>query len=192
VDGALWRMGADRQVVSLKSGGSRVNRILAAPGQQTVYAGYANGDVIEINTKSWQQESILHGSGAVREIALTDDGHTIAVATNDGVIHVGMRRNVAPGAERTTWVVLAGRARDIALASDGLLVATCTDGIVWLYSTTLQRWLCLPTGTADLGRATMAANGKVAVVLDREGRLIWIDLEVARMQLDDTNQQTPQ
>jgi len=189
VDGALWRMRADRQVLPLKSGGFRVNRILAAADQQTVYAGYANGDVIEIDAKSWQQETLLHGSGAVREIALTDDGHTIAVATNDGTIHVGTRGNGASRSEGTTWVVLAGRARDITLAPDGLLVATCTDGIVWLYSTTRQRWLCVPTGTADLGRAVMSGNGKVAVVLDREGRLIWVDLEAARGLLDHTNQQ---
>ncbi len=179
-DGALWRTGGEGQALSLRGGGPRVNRLLAVPNQQTVYAGYANGDVIEIDTKSWQQEVMLHGHGAVREIAVTSDGHFIAVATNDGTIHVGMRHDGASTPEATTWVTLEARARHITLAPDGLLVAACTDGTIWLYSTPRRRWLCLPTGTADPGRTVMADNGNAALVLDREGRLIWIDLEAAR------------
>jgi hypothetical protein len=179
-DGALWRTGSGGQAVSLRSGGSRVDRILALPDRQTVYAGYANGDVVAIDTKSWQQETILHGSGTVAEIAITDDGRTMAVATNDGIIHLGTRHDGAANLGGSTWVTLALPARHIALAPDGLLVAACTDGTIWLYSPPGRRWLCLPTGTVDLGRTTVAANGKAAVALDFEGRLLWIDLEAAR------------
>jgi hypothetical protein len=31
-----------------------------------------------------------------------------------------------------TWVPLALRARDTALTPDGLLLASCTDGTIWL------------------------------------------------------------
>jgi WD40 repeat protein len=179
-DGALWRAPGDGRVFSLRSAGSLVNRILARPERQTVYVGYANGDVIAIDTKSWEQVVMLHGSGAVREIAITGDGHTIVVATEDGTIRVARQRDGVPGPEETTWSTLEVHARYIALASDGLLVATRTDGTIWLYSIPQQRWLCLPTGTVDLGRTVVATNGKAAVTLDREGRLIWIDLEAAR------------
>ena len=179
-DGTLWRLGGDGHALALRPGGSRVNRLLALPAQQSVYAGYANGDVIAINTQSWQQEVILHGSGAVREIAATSDGHVIAVATNDGAIHVGTRRDGATSRDEVTWVALEARARHITLAPDGLLVAACTDGTIWLYAAPRRRWLCLPTGTADPGRTAMTDDGTAAVSLDREGRLIWIDLEAAR------------
>jgi WD40 repeat protein len=184
VDGALWRTDDSGQARSLRSGGARVNRIVVLPGQQTMYAGYASGDVVAIDTRSWQQETILQGAGAVRDIAATEDGHTLAVATNDGTIHVGTHREGARFPGGLTWVALAARARHIALAPDGLLVAACTDGTIWLYSVPLRRWLCLPTGTADLGPAVMAAGGKAAVVLDFEGRLLWIDLDAARKRLD--------
>ena len=190
-DGALWRTDTDGQALSLRNGGARVNRIVAGPDQQTVYAGYANGDVVEIDTKSWQQEFILHEPGAVRQIAITSDGHTIAVATNDGIIHVGTRDDGASHPESTTWVTLAARARDITLTRDGLLMAACTDGTIWLYSPPRRSWLCLPTGTVDLGWIVVTDDGKAAVVLDREGRLIWVDLEAARKRLDDTSQDTP-
>jgi WD40 repeat protein len=180
VDGALWRTGSDGQVNPLRSGGARVSRIITLPDEHTVYAGYADGDVVAVDTRSWHHEVILHGAGAIREIAATADGHTIAVAANDGIIHVGIRRDDAPNPGAANWVALAARARHITLAPDGLLVASCTDGTVWLYSVPLRRWLCLPTGTVDLGRTGMLADGKAAVVLDFEGRLIWIDLEAAR------------
>lgn len=180
VDGALWRTDAGGQALSLRGGGSRVNRILAVPDQLMVYAGYANGDVIAINTKSWQQEIMLQGSGSVQEIAITSDGHTIAVSMNDGTIHVNTHHDDASSQRRAIWIALAARARHITLAPDGLLVASCTDGTIWLYFPPRRRSLSLPTGTADLGQTAVAANGKAAVVLDREGRLIWIDLEAAR------------
>jgi serine/threonine protein kinase/WD40 repeat protein len=185
-DGALWRTSARGQVLSLRAGGSRVNQILAPPDQALVYAGYANGDVVAIDTRSWQQEALLHGAGAVREIATTDDDHTIAVAMNDGTIHVGTRHEDASGSGDVTWVALATRAHHIALTPDGRLVAVCTDGTIWLYSAPRRRWLCLPTGTVDIDRTAVTDNGKAAVALDSEGRLIWIDLEAAHKLLDST------
>jgi WD40 repeat protein len=192
VDGALWRTDAPGQRQSLGRPGPRVTRIVTVPGvpgvpgHQQVYAGYANGDVIVVDTTSWQQQTLLHGLGAVQEVAMTDDGHTIAVATADGTIHVGTRHDQASSPGHLTWEALRVRARDIALAPDGLLVATCTDGTIWLYSPR-RRWLCLPTGTVDLGKPVLTTNGRIAVTPDREGRLLWIDLESARVLLDPTS-----
>jgi hypothetical protein len=78
---------------------------------------------------------------------------------------------------------MRARVRDIALARDGLLIAACTDGTIWLYSPHRQ-WLCLPSGAMNLGDTVAAPNGKTAVVLDRAGRLLWIDLDAARKLLD--------
>ena len=188
LDGALWRTQPAGPAVSLRAAGVRVNRVLAAPAHQTVYAGYANGDVVAINTVSWQQETILRGPGSVQEIAISDDAHTLAVATNDGVVHVGTRGEGAASAAGLRWSALAVRTVHITLAPDGLLIAACTDGTIWLYSIPRQRWLCLPTGTADISRTTVTADGKAAVALDREGRLLWIDLDAARHLLDVSNQ----
>ncbi|HEX8110612.1 MAG TPA: serine/threonine-protein kinase [Kofleriaceae bacterium] len=182
VDGALWRAGGDGHVFSLRIGGSRVSRLLTLPDQQTAIAGYANGDVVEIDTRSWQQVIVLHGSGPVGDIAVTGDGRTVAVATNDGAIHVGTRR-AASGPEPPTWLTLAGRANHVALALD-LVMASCTDGTIWLYSLARRRWLYLPTGTVDISQIAVIADGKAAVALDREGRLLWMDLEAARKLLD--------
>ncbi len=179
VDGALWRSDAAGRPVALRDGGSRVNRIVALPDRRTVLVGYEGGDVIAIDTGSWQQQLLLHG-GSVREIAVTPDGRTIAVATNDGALHVGTRGRDAPLVPGMSWTALPLRARDVTLAPDGLLVASCTDGTIWLYDPTVRRWLCLPAGTVDLGRTAATTDGKVAVALDFEGRLLWIDLEAAR------------
>jgi WD40 repeat protein len=187
VDGALWRAGADGHAVSLGSGGTRVNLLLTLPDQRTVYAGYASGAVVAIDTRSWRQAIILRGSGAVGDIAVTADGRTVAVATNDGAVHLGTRHDGADP-EAPTWVTLAGHANHVALAPDGLVMASYTDGTIWLYAPPRRRWICLPTGTVDISQISVTADGRAAVALDREGRLLWIDLEVARKLIDtDTN-----
>jgi WD40 repeat protein len=181
VDGALWRTGAGGEAIVLRDGGSRVNRLVGVPGRQAVYAGYESGTVIAIDTRSWQQTSLFHGTGAVREIAATRDGKVVTVVTNDETIHVGTRQPANP--EQLTWTEFASRARHISLAPDGLVLASYTDGTIWLYSPARKHWLCLPTGTLDLGRTVVTADGKAAVVLDSGGRLIWVDLEAARKQI---------
>jgi hypothetical protein len=70
--------------------------------------------------------------------------------------------------------------RDLAFAPDGVLIAACTDGTIWLYSPSHHRWHCLPTGTVDLAWTAITADGHAAAALDLEGRLIWIDLDAAR------------
>jgi hypothetical protein len=139
--------------------------------------------VVAIDTRSWQQAIILHGSGSVGDIAIAGDGCTVAVITNDGAVHVGTRHDTT-NPEPLAWVTLVGRARHVALASDGLVMASYTDGTIWLYSPSRRNWLSLPTGTVDNSQIAVTADGKAAVALDREGRLLWIDLEAARKLLD--------
>ena len=130
----------------------------------------------------------MHASGAVDEIAVAGDGRTIAVSTNDGIVRVGTRHGGASTSKETTWVTLSARARHLSLAPDGLLMAACADGTIWLYSPIRQRWLCLPTGIANLGWTVMTDSGDAAAVLDLEGRLIWTDLNAARGLLNNTSQ----
>jgi WD40 repeat protein len=184
IDGALGRTDTANRVYPLRSAGPRVNRMLTPPDQRRVYAGYANGDVISIDTKSWKQENILHTSEAIRDIVITDDGHTIAVATSDGTIHVGTRHDDASSFADASWVALPARARHLSVAPDGLLVAACTDGTIWLYLPTRERWICLPTGIANFGWSVITTDGNTAAALDLEGRAIWIELDAARKLLD--------
>jgi WD40 repeat protein len=179
-DGALWRSDLDGKASPLRSAGAQVTRMLSLPDRASIFIGYANGDVILVDTKSWRQTLLLHASEAIRDIALTSDGRTIAVAANDDTIHVGAQHGDSWVDASTTWVTLTVRARRIALAPDGLLVAISTDGTVWLYSSTRETWLCVPTGTSDLSLVAISSDGKASTVFDADGRIIWIDLEAAR------------
>jgi serine/threonine protein kinase/WD40 repeat protein len=186
-DGALWYTGDHSQTLQLKKPGSRVNRLLTLPDRRVALGGYANGDVVSIDTQSLQQRIILRASGAVQEISTTPDGSIIAVATTDGIIHIGTRETHQSHVETMKWSALAMRARYQALSSDGLLIVLCTDGTIWMYSVPDRHWLCLPTGRADLRRVVISADGGTAVAIDSEGRLIWIDLVAARKLLDVTH-----
>ncbi len=179
-DGALWRAGEDRQTLALRSAGAQVTRMLTLPDAASVCIRYANGDVILIDTRSWTQTLLLHASEAIRDIAVTSDGQTIAVAANDDTIHVGVRHGASWADPNATWLTLSARARRIALAPDGLLVAICTDGSIWLYSVDRRAWLYVPTGTSDLSLVLVASDGKTGVTLDADGRIILMDLQRIR------------
>lgn len=185
-DGALWRSDDKGQVLLLKSGGTQITRMIPLPDGASICIGYANGDVVAIDTKSWQQTLLRHISGVVRDIAFTPDGRTVAVATND-IIQVGVRNGDTWDAATTTWISWAARARQLALAPDGLVVAACIDGTVRMYSPVHRTWLSLPTGTADLTLAVMTADGQAGAVLDAEGRILWIDLKAVRTAINDTH-----
>jgi WD40 repeat protein len=183
-DGALWRTDGGR-TVALRPGGSRVVRLVPAPDQRTVYAGTAGGDVIAIDTATWRQDIALHVAGAVQELSITEDGHTLAVAADDGKIHIGTARDGS--LPIATWQTLLVQARHQALTPDGLLVVASTDGMIWIYSIPGRRWLCLPIGSGDLRWVTVSSDAAAAVGVDYEGRLLWIDLEAARALLTDTS-----
>jgi outer membrane protein assembly factor BamB len=187
-DGRLWRTDGGH-TVALPPAGSRVIRLVLAPDERTVYAGTAGGDVLAIDTASWRQDLALHAGGAVQELSITDDGHTLAVATGDGEVHVGTRRDHPIPV--TTWQALALQARHLALTPDGLLIAPSTDGVVWIYSIPRRRWLCLPMGSGDLRWVTVSSDAAAAVAVDYEGRLLWIDLHQARALLADKPRPQP-
>jgi WD40 repeat protein len=181
-DGALWRIAEDGRPVALRGKGPRIGRMIASPDRRTVYIGYADGNVLELDATSWQAVTSLRAGGAVLAISTTSNGQTVAVASDDGAIHFATRSAAAaPGS--SPWTTIAALARHVALTPDGLIIATYSDGTIWLYAPETQRWLCLVTGAADINRTVVAGDGKAAVALDRGGRLLWIDLEAARQEL---------
>jgi hypothetical protein len=61
-----------------------------------------------------------------------------------------------------------------------LLVVTGVDGMIWIYAIAERHWLCLPLGSTNLGKTALSVDGSSAVVVDRSGRLVEIDLDAAR------------
>jgi hypothetical protein len=178
IDGALWRTDA-RGPVRLRGPGVRIHRMLAVPDPPRVYVGYANGDVVELDAASWESRGVVHGSGAIQLMSASRDGKTIAIATTDGTVYVGTHRPSATGSTALAWTTWATRARAIAVPSDDLVVATNSDGTIWLYAPVEQRWLCIPSGTVDLARIAVDPSGRSAVAVDMEGRMFRIDLAAA-------------
>jgi hypothetical protein len=106
----------------------------------------------------------------------------VAVATNGGAIYVS---EVSPMGASWPWRALTARVRHVAWAQNDLLVASCTDGIVWVYSASHQRLLSLPLGTANLGRISVNASGSAAIVLTPKvgsSRSTWIGYADRSMQ----------
>jgi len=185
-DGALWRTNMDGRVVPVRPPGARISRIVAVADPPRVYAGDVNGDVIAIDATSWQPETVLHAPRAIHEMAATPDGRIVALATSNGSIFVGMRGPAARTSAKLAWTSWEARAVELAVAPDGLVVATYSDGTIWLYAPVPGRWLCVPTGLNDLARIAIAPAGEAAATFDIEGRLIRIDLTAARRDLHRT------
>jgi WD40 repeat protein len=175
-DGALWRTIGDLRTSAVRPAGSRTTRLLAVPAQRAIYVGYADGEVVAIDTTSWQSHTILRSGGAIQAVEITPDGQTLAVASNDGIIHLAPARI----AGAVGWLELRARASYLDFTADGLLIATSIDGTIWIYAVAQQHWLCLPLGSTDLRKTALSADGRSAVAVDRGGRLINIDLDAAR------------
>ncbi|HEX4422843.1 MAG TPA: WD40 repeat domain-containing serine/threonine-protein kinase [Kofleriaceae bacterium] len=175
-DGALWRTMGDHGVAGIRPAGIRSSRLLAVPTLHTMYVGFADGEVIAVDTASWQSRTILRAGGAIQAIDVTPDAQTLAVASNEGLIHLAPARL----AGEVAWTELTERVNFFAFTADDLLVMTGIDGTIWIYSIAERHWLCLPLGTVNLGKTALSADGRSAVAVDRGGRLISIDLDAAR------------
>ena len=188
-DGALWAVSGlgparpVRPVRPVHPSGGRVHQMIAHPDHQTVYAAYTSGDVFAIDTTTLAPRRVLHGGDAIERIVISGDGRSIAVATRGGEIDVARWPDHASSRDAVAWTQFAGRARDLAMARDGLLLAVFTDGTLWAYSEPVRRWLCLPLGGADLGSVAASRDGDVGIVADKSGRLVWLDLVKIRQLL---------
>ncbi|HET9622342.1 MAG TPA: serine/threonine-protein kinase [Kofleriaceae bacterium] len=180
IDGALWQLdpkaGAPRAV---RGPGPRVTRLAADRDGDAIFIGDAAGDVARLDTRRGGLTPIVHAAGAITRIAVSPDGHTLVVGATDDTLRIATR-----GAAGLTWQASIVLASDLAFTRDGVLAAISTsDGTIWFFDPRSQRWRCLPAGAADLGRIAIAPDDRHAVVLDREGRVIEIELDAIRKQL---------
>jgi WD40 repeat protein len=183
-DGALWRTDGSGTARPLRGAGSHVNQMLAAPGRDVMFVGYANGELLAIDTRSWQSRVILHSAGPIRQIAATENGRTVVVATNDGAIQFGTPQGEVWSTGTVEWSTWDAHARYVTVTAEGLVMASRIDGAIWLFMPGPRsgqgHWLCLPTETANLGRISVTRDGMTGIAVDQEGRLIWLDLKAAR------------
>jgi hypothetical protein len=165
---------------------AKVTRMVSVPGAHAIAVAYANGDVAMLDTSSWRQDPILHVAHTIRDIAIAANGRTVAVIDSDDTVHIGVRNGDAATDLSIPWTAFPLRAQRVALTPDGLMVAICSDGTVWLYSPERKSWICLPTGTADLTIVTTSSEGRAAASFDSDGRITWLDLELAQKSFTDS------
>jgi hypothetical protein len=80
---------------------------------------------------------------------------------------------------------LTAPVRRAAFTRDGLLVAICTDGTVWAYSTARHGWRCLLTGPTELTQLMFDDTESTAYLFDIDSRIIVVDLTEVRRELGD-------
>jgi hypothetical protein len=182
-DGALWRARDGSAPLRLSAGGTAVATLRASPDAVAVLAGYANGDVVAVDTRSGSQTAVLHARDGIRSIVFSSDGDRVASADAGDTVHVGIRRSGTWSEPSIEWRRLRASARDMAFTPDGLLVVACAGGVVWIYSSSAERWLYLPLESVDLTHVVVNTEGAYAVVLDDEGRVISIDLRKVRQMI---------
>ena len=173
-EATLWLATVNGTLHRMYKAGSNIRQISTLPDHQTVLVGYANGDVDAIDVPSERRRTVLHASGAIGELSFSDDGHVIAISSNDGYCYIGMWQNYT--SHKITWTKFAIRVRHQAISKYGLLVILATDATIWFYSIHDGRWLCQPTSSGDLRRVALSADGERAAAVDIEGRILWIDL----------------
>jgi WD40 repeat protein len=179
-DGSLWQVNSDGRVLNLRPSGSQVTRLIVLTDRNSVGVGYANGQVVIIDTQTPKQRLLLHVPGAIRDIAIAENAPNIVVAAHDDIIYIGESAEGLNSDAQFSWSTFPARARRIALSQDQLLLAITTDGFVWAYSLHSKFPLCITTGTSDLSNIVISRDDKIAAVLDADGRIISLDLDMIR------------
>ena len=185
VDGNLWRTGPDGKSHLIRPGAVRATCIISN-GDDEVYVGFANGEVIVIDVTTWRQRTILRSARAIRDIVLNSQRKIIAVATNDDLAYVGSMRYP----QDIVWTEISARASHLVISASGLLLAACSSGGLWIYASIHERWLFLDTGIRNLGWITASDDGTTAAAVDSDGNLLWIDLSTALELLNKTHTTT--
>jgi WD40 repeat protein len=184
-DGSVWRTDADR-LVRMRDAGPSIVRMVGAAAVGEIAVADASGDVVLVDTNSWQQTRILHTAQAIRDIAFSVDGRVIAIAGNDDTIYIARDDDVAWNSHRPQWMTFSARAQAVALTPDGILVALISNGSILVYSPSSHAWASFPTGTSDLTTVRISNQGERAAVLDTDGRIIQLDLSWVRRMLADS------
>jgi WD40 repeat protein len=178
-NGELWRVGGGAAPSQLRAAGPTITMLQLSPDGRWIAAGDASGRVDLVDTASWQASTILRASASVRHIVFSPSVEQIAIATKDGVVHLGELR--ADG--DVSWTDAEVPARYLAYSPTGdVLMIACTDGAVWFRSHRSQ-WAYVFTGAADISFARIAPDGHKAATTDFSGRVLLFDLDAIRQSL---------
>jgi eukaryotic-like serine/threonine-protein kinase len=179
-DGALWRVSREQELSAIRGAGARVTKMVTL-ADASLCIGYSDGTSVIWDGRGPGPVAWTRASDAIRDIAVTADGNTIALAIAGNAILLGVRGDA--GWPATTWTTLTANAQRIAWTRDGVLVSVGGDGAVWLYSPARRTWLFLRTGTRDLTQILFDDAETTAFVSDFGGRLMTIDLNESRKRL---------
>jgi WD40 repeat protein len=180
-DGDLSRIDGDQRQVQLRPTGptgAPITFMLPLPDGRFVCVGRANGESFMIDSISGQEIPLPRALEGIRDISATADGRLIAVASDDGTVHLGEKHSNTW--LLATWMTLRVHVRKIAFTHDGLLIMACTDGTVWLYSSIDHAWQCRMTGTTQLTQIVQDTDKNTAYVFDADGRLLSVDIGALR------------
>jgi eukaryotic-like serine/threonine-protein kinase len=180
-DGALSRIDGDLSQVQLRPTGAPITFMLPLPDGRFVCVGRASGESFMIDTILGQQIPLPRAMGGIRDISATPDGRLIAVASDDGTVHLGEKHSNTW--LLATWMTLRAHVRKLAFTHDGLLIMICTDGTIWLYSSIDHAWQCRMTGTTQLTQIVLDTAENIAYIFDANGRLLSVDIGALRTHL---------
>jgi WD40 repeat protein len=185
-DGGLWRTTGKGPATPLNRGAAAFTRISWSPDRRSMYVSDAKGNVSVIDAITASQTPILDAGDAIENLSLDHDGRLIALSSNNGIIHIGIRTSDGSTGPAFSWSRLHARARDIAFTQDGMLIAACTDGSILIYSPAQREVLYMTIGTVDLTHVAVSSDTTAVAVVDTEGRIVWLDLNAVRATIEKT------
>ncbi len=144
----------------------------ASPDDRTIIVGTSSGQVIEIDIATGTSRVILETGAPVRDVVASTDRAIVAVASEDGIVHV--RKNSVD-----TWIRVPARARFLSLSTTATVLAvTCLDGDVWFNVD--EQWLNVEAHAADTESGYFSPDDRWFVTSDVTGRVVLHDLAMLR------------
>jgi WD40 repeat protein len=119
---ALWDVGRDRPLGTLVDGRSAVKTLAFSPRDPLLAAGDAAGDIVLWSTERRAEVGRVRSRGAVRSVAISADGTTLAAAGSDSLVYLW---EVATGRPVAALTGHTGPANAVAFApGDGQVLAS--------------------------------------------------------------------
>ncbi|MBA2322413.1 MAG: hypothetical protein H0V89_14810, partial [Deltaproteobacteria bacterium] len=172
-DNNVWIIsGPDRARLLTSTGSDMIRVMRASPDDRTIIVGTSSGQVIEIDIATGTSRVILETGAPVRDVVASTDRAIVAVASEDGIVHV--RKNSVD-----TWIRVPARARFLSLSTTATVLAvTCLDGDVWFNVD--EQWLNVEAHAADTESGYFSPDDRWFVTSDVTGRVVLHDLAMLR------------
>jgi eukaryotic-like serine/threonine-protein kinase len=172
--GSVWHVvGANSATLIRKPNADLITLLRASPDGRLVAIGTERGELVVLDTSTWEVRQRVQMDGSLRQGRFARDGSYIAVVTERRIVQLIPLRASAS----TRWREVSLDARDIAFSPDGdVLGIVGADGGIWFYSLVNDKWIYTRDHYSLTSFGQFSPDGNLYVSTDSAGIAVVRDI----------------